>query len=89
MSFTNFFKQLGKFVGKAFSIAKNSGLTDDIVQIALPYVREANRKFVDYAQRREWVVYALVTRKVPERIARIAVELAYQIYREEIGKVGI
>lgn len=89
MSFLGFFKSVGRLIKKALSYAKASGLTDDLIEIALPYVRKANEKFVDNASRREWVVAVLVARKVPESIARIVVELAYQIYRKEMKKAGV
>ena len=87
MNFLNIFKSFGKLIVKAFNAAKDAGLTDDLIQIALPYVREANKKFVDNAQRREWVVAILVARKVPESLSRLIVELAYQIYRKEAEKI--
>ena len=90
MSFlSKIFKPLGVFLAKAFNAARASGLTDELVQIALPFVRQANAKFVDNAKRREWVVAVLIQRGVPERIARIVVELAYGIYRKELGKAGV
>ena len=89
MSLFSFLKPLGTFLAKAFNAAKSAGLTDQLVQIALPYVRDANKKFVDNDKRREWVVAKLVAKKVPESIARLVVELAFQLYRKEIAKVGV
>ena len=89
MSFLSFLAPLGAFLTKAFKYAKESGLTDELVQIALPFVREANRKFVDNNKRREWVVAVIVQRGVPESIARLVAELAFQIYRKELTKVGV
>ena len=86
MSFFSFLKPLGALVVKAFHAAKAAGLTDQLVQLALPYVREANRKFIDNDKRREWVVAVLVARKVPESIARLVVELAYRLYKAELEK---
>lgn len=86
---SGFFSKVGAIVMKGVKYAHDAGLTDDIVNVALPYVREASKKFVDNDERREWVVKALVARKVPESIARIAVELAYRIYKTELAKVGV
>ena len=80
----SFFKGLGKFLGKAFHIAQSLGLDDDLIRLALPYVRQANAKFVDNNERREWCVNVLKAMKVPQSIARIAVELAFQLYKKEI-----
>ena len=71
----------------AFRYAKEAGLTDAIVQQALPYIRMASAKYVDNVQRREWVVTALVVKGVPEGVARIAVELAYKLYQSELAKL--
>ena len=89
MSFFSFLKPLGAFLSRAFKYAKESGLTDELVAMALPLIREANRKFVDNAKRREWVVAILVSRGVPESIARLVVELAFQVYRKELAKAGV
>ncbi len=84
------FKAPLDLLAKAFNAAKESGLTHDLVAFALPYIREANKKFVDNAERREWVVSVLVVKfKCPEGIARIAVELAFKLYREELAKAGV
>ena len=69
---------------KAFGYAKANGLTDDLVQLALKWVREASKKTVENVEKREWVVEILKAKGIPESIARIAVELAYQLYKKEI-----
>ena len=69
---------------KAFSYAKDNGLTDDLVQLALKWVREASKKSVENPEKREWVVEILKAKGIPESVARIAVELAYQLYKKEI-----
>ena len=77
----------GWFIGalkKAFSYAKDNGLTDDLVQLALKWVREASKKSVENPEKREWVVEILKAKGIPESVARIAVELAYQLYKKEI-----
>ena len=85
MGFFSVFSKFGALVNKALGFAARFGLKDEIVDLALRWVRVANTKFVDNAERREWVVSVLVGKKVPESIARLAVELAYQIYRKEVS----
>jgi hypothetical protein len=77
---------LGKLVAKAFQFAAANGLTDELIQWALPLIREANAKFVDNPSRREWVVSLLSAKfpALPERVIRAAVELAYGLYRKEV-----
>lgn len=89
MKVLSFFSHIGSYIKRAFNAAKAAGLTDQLVQIALPYIREANRKFVDNDRRREWVVSVLMARKVPESIARLVTELAFQVWRKELQKAGI
>ena len=82
-----FFKQAGKLLTKAWSAANDAGLDDAVIAWALPLVRAASQKFVDNEQKRQWVIAALVARfKIPTRIAALAVELAYNLYRNEIGE---
>ena len=89
MGIKAFFSKIKSVLAKAFQMVKDSGLTDELILIALPFVRVASTKYVDNAERREWVVAALMARKVPEGIARIAVELAYKLYKKELEKIGI
>ena len=84
----NPFKALFSLLTKAFNLAKEAGLTDELVQMALKYVRVAADKTIDNPSKREYVVNALVARKVSESVARIAVELAYGIWKKsEYGKI--
>lgn len=87
--FTKLFGGVKSLIEKALHLASTSGLTDAIVEKALPLVRLASDKYVDNAERREWVVKALVAQHVPESIARIAVELAYKLYQAELKKLGV
>ena len=82
-----FFKGFGKLISKALQLVQEAGLTDEIVEIALPLIRIASVKFVDNPARREWVVAALMARRIPEGVARIAVEFAYKIYRRELEEL--
>ena len=81
MNILGFFKGLAK---KAFGYAKDNGLTDDLVKLALKWVREASKQTVENPEKREWVVEILKAKGIPESIARIAVELAYQLYKKEV-----
>ena len=81
--FVNVFQFLSKGLKGAFRIAQERGLTDEIVGIALRFVRVAADRYVDNAAKREWVVKVLVARGIPESVARIAVELAVQVYKKE------
>lgn len=84
-SIGSFFKKVGKLTGKAFLAAGGRGLTDEIVQVALTWVKMAATKTLDNTGKREFVVDILVSRGVPESIARIAVELAVQLFKKELG----
>ena len=91
----NFFKSIGHFIagipsqiGKGIQLIVKSGLTQEVIQLALPLVRQAATKVMSDQARREWVVNALIAQHVPESVARVAVELAYNLYQAEITKVG-
>lgn len=89
MAFLDIFRSLGRLLSKAFNIVKASGLTDELIDIALKYVRIAATKVADDSAKREWVVEAIKSRGIPGSIARIAVELAYQLYKREVApKLG-
>lgn len=75
------FRFLGRLAKKAFGFAQESGLTDEIIQKALELVRIAASKFDENEERREWVVAALRGIGLPESIARLALELAVQIWK--------
>lgn len=83
----NAFKGFGKFIWNGLKSAEVKGLTDEVVKQALLYVKVAATKFTDNATKREWVVGILVSKGIPESIARLAVELAYQALRSEIEKI--
>jgi hypothetical protein len=82
--FSSFFQRLGALIKGALGEAVIKGLTDDLIQIALGAVRFAASQFTDNAERREYVVNFLKSRGVPESIARLAVELAVQLYKKEV-----
>src|SRR5947207_15569726 len=82
-----FFVKLGGLVGKGFKYLVEAGLSDDVVKIALVWVRVAATKYADDPSKREFVVEILVARGFPEGVARVAVELAYRIFKTEIEKL--
>lgn len=81
-------KPFGPLIGLAIGRAISHGLSDDLLKLALAYVKEAAKTEIDKAERREWVVGLLVAKGVPESIARFAVETAYQVYKRELEKDG-
>ncbi len=83
MSFFAFLKSLGRFFKRAFQVAESRGLTDDLIARALTLVKDAQVRFADNTQRREWVIAALMAAGVKESIARLAVELAVQVFKGE------
>lgn len=84
MGFFSFLKPLGSLITRAFNLVKAAGLDDDLVALALKHVRLANDRFVDPAEKREYVVAYLQKRGVPETVARIATELAYRLYKKQV-----
>lgn len=83
MNLGSIFRWLGKVAKKAFGYAQAAGLDDVLINRALGLVREAAGSDLDNAGKREWVVKALVALGVKESIARLAVELAFQIFKKQ------
>ena len=79
--FLKIFASIGRWAMRAFGVAKIAGLSDEVVERALELVKRAATMFVDNAEKREWVVRALVAAGVKESIARLAVELAVQLFK--------
>lgn len=90
------FSAVGNAVGKAFGKVKTlaqkawhlatlARVNDEILAFALKWIRVANHKFIDNGERREFVVQLLLNRKVPESVARLCVEMAFQIYKKEVS----
>lgn len=79
------FRALGRLIARALSFAESRGLTDALVQSALKLVGEADVTLDGNASKREWVVLQLVSRGVPESIARLAVELAVALYKGTVA----
>jgi hypothetical protein len=83
------FVSLGKALVRVFKAAEERGLTDDIVTLAEGLVGEAQRQFNNNATRREWSVSTLIAAKVPESIARLAVELAVQLFKKRQPRLRV
>lgn len=80
-----FFGFVRGLVQRAFDAAKANGLTDRVVADALTFARQAATQFTDNVERRDWAVAQLVAMRVPESIARIAVEAAVQLLKRELA----
>ena len=85
------FSTLGKAFGKvktlvqkAWHLAEVAGVNDELLAFALKYIKIANKKFVDNTERREFVVQLLVNNKVKESLARLVVELAFNMWKKEV-----
>jgi hypothetical protein len=88
MNFLVFLKPIGALLKKAFKLAVEVGVTDELIDLALKWARVAESKFVDNAEKREFVVKMLVAKTgVPESIARLAVELAMRLLKKELQKL--
>lgn len=80
------FSKLFGLVARALARAKALGLNDQLLKDTIAWVEEAGEKFADPAARREFVVGVLKSRGVPESVARLAVELAVQIWKKRTAK---
>lgn len=75
---------IGKGILAALRFADKHGLTDDLVNLALRHVMDAQAQFATNDERREYVVSKLKGHFVPESIARLAVELAVAKYKASL-----
>lgn len=75
------FKKLGKLT---VSLLDELDLTDDVVELAKKLVQEAEAKFLDNTEKREWVIKALMAAGVPSVVARIAVELGVRLFKKQL-----
>lgn len=82
MAWYNFFKSVGRFLTRALSFVETY-VTDENIEMALAWARVAAAKFSSNDARREFVVSMLVSRGVPENIARLAVEIAVGLLKKE------
>ena len=82
--FGSAFKKLGSVAKSGLGYAAKAGLTDDIIKLAVVWAKVAAKKAIDNAAKREFVVDILVAKKVPESVARLAVELAVHIIKNKV-----
>ncbi len=83
MGWRSFFKRIEHYMGSAFTFAKSVGLTDELVGLALVYVRDAELTFETNAAKREWVI-AQLSKIMPDSLASLALELAIQLFHKEL-----
>ena len=81
-----FFRGVGKLLGKALGIVRDQITEADLAR-GMALVQDAESKFLDNAQRREWVVARLKALGVPEFLARIIVELALRLVKKEAKRL--
>ena len=82
--FGSIFNKLGSLAKEGLGYAANAGLTDDIIKLAVVWAKVAAKKAISNDQRREMVVDILIAKKVPESVARLAVELAVRIIKSRV-----
>lgn len=85
MNIFRIFKAIGSAILRALRFAEQRGLTDDVFDLAVHVVTEGQVRFDSPAERREWAVGVLVTKGLPESIARLAVEMAVQEYKRKVA----
>lgn len=77
-----FLKRLSSFIGRILRFAESRGLTDDLVDLALRLVAQAQVQFPNNEARLAFVLDQIhLKTHVPESVARLAVELAIQAYK--------
>lgn len=77
------FINLTKLISRGFRAANENGLTDEIIELALDHIVRVDTIPTDNDTKREAVVHTLIALGTRESIARLAVELAYQIFKKE------
>ena len=77
-----FFTRIGKLLGQALGLIRDQ-ITDVDIERGKTLVIQAQTRFFDNSERREWVVRRLIAYGIPEFIARIVVELALRLAKKE------
>jgi len=72
-------------VQDAIEYATKSGLTDELVNIALGYAQQAETQYVDNAQKQAFVLNALTSKGIPTALANLAIELAVQLIHKGVA----
>lgn len=83
MGFFGFLRRVGRTFRTAVALIYQHIDPDDLDH-AIDLVRGAAIRFVDNAERREWVVRRLMERGFPESLARLLVELAVRTLKDEL-----
>jgi hypothetical protein len=84
MFLVDFFKGIGHLLAHAFAIVKKV-VPEEQLAAGIALVRQAAQRFVDNAERRNWVIAQLQSRfHIPESIARLIVELAVQHVKQGV-----
>lgn len=78
-------RSVGKWVKKAVGFVEKY-VSDETLMKAVSLVREMRDKYDTNEERREAAVRVLVATKVPENVARLAVELAVGLVKKELDK---
>mgnify|MGYP001587210301 CR=1 FL=1 len=73
-----------KYLNKLFTVI--NAVDPATLDLALSWVRAAAEKYDTNLERREWVVAILQNRGIPESTARLAVELACQLQKDELAR---
>ncbi len=81
MNILSIFKKLGRVIASALRAAEDFGLTDAIVRDAQLWVSRVPGNLLTNGDKREWAVTMLVSNGVKESIARLAVEMAVQLWK--------
>lgn len=76
------FKKLGVWLAKATNFVETK-VSDENLAFAVAWVKVARDKFTDPTERREFVVKLLTARGIPEYLARLTVELAVALVKNE------
>ena len=88
MNFLSFFKPFASLLKKAFNLAVEVGVTDDLIDLALKWARVAETKFVDNEKKRAFVLKMLVAKTgLPESICALALELAIRLLKKELKQL--
>lgn len=90
-SLQNLLTHLGSAIVSALGHATLRGLSDDVVNAAVTYVKEATtaeNSVLNNKEKRAYVADKLIgIFHIPESIANLAVELAVQAVKAEVAKI--
>jgi hypothetical protein len=78
-------KSLGGFFGAVFGMVR-AQITDDQVEQAVVLVLQAKSQFLNNEDRRRWVLQQLMQLGLPEHLARLALEMAMVVIKQELEK---